>query len=94
MKILSAALLVTAAVVFALATSLGADRVHLKGPVILTAALDAKPPYVTSPEPGYIRYTETTAALPNPNCYWARQALFDLDHNVIGWRGRSEAVCP
>jgi hypothetical protein len=55
---------------------------------------NARPAYLPAPEPGYIVYPDSAAALPSESCYWTRKPLYDLDHNVIGWRGRPIAVCP
>ena len=94
MKVVLAALFAAATLAAAAATSLGADTVRVTGPIVVSAATELRPAYVTSPDPGYISYADNSAALPGLNCYWTRLPLYDLDHNVIGWRGRPVAVCP
>ena len=51
------------------------------------------PAYVAEPAPGYVVYRGYRAPLPGPDCYWARQPLFDAYGNQVGWRGRPVAVC-
>ncbi len=76
------------------ASPVGAEPVRVAGPIVVSATPDLRPAYVTSPDPGYIRYADSTAALPGPNCYWTRMPVYDLANNVIGWRGSPVAVCP
>ena len=59
------------------------------------SAVDARPKYLESPEPGYIPYADgEVAALTDQSCYWTRAPLYDANRRVIGWRGRPVAVCP
>ena len=94
MKGIFAALVATVTLAATAVTSLGADTVRVTGPIVVSAAANLRPAYITSPDPGYIVYADYAAALPDPNCYWTRMPLYDLDRNVIGWRGRPVAVCP
>jgi hypothetical protein len=53
-----------------------------------------QPAYVATPNPRYIVYSGYNAALPGPGCYWTRMPMYDSHHEVIGWRGPPQAVCP
>ena len=74
--------------------ALAADSSRAQGALVVSAAANLRPTYVTSPEPGYIVYAGYAGALPAPTCYWTRNPIYDSDRTVIGWRGRPLAVCP
>jgi hypothetical protein len=94
MKFTLAGLIAAAGLAAWAASSVGAEPVQATGPIVISATVDVKPAYVTSPGPGYIRYAESTAPLPGPNCYWTRMPVYDLANALVGWRGRPVAVCP
>jgi|SwirhirootsSR2_FD_contig_31_8697586_length_527_multi_8_in_0_out_0_1 hypothetical protein len=70
------------------------DTVSPAESITVSAATDVRPHYPAAPYPGYIVYPNHAAALPNPTCYWTRMPIYDLSHNVIGWRGRPIGICP
>ena len=90
-----ATLVASAAVVAAAAgTWSGAGSVPVSGALIAGEAVDNQPLYLASPRPDHIVYSDETAPLPDPNCYWTRIPVYDQGRNVVGWRGRPQAVCP
>jgi hypothetical protein len=80
----------------AIAASRGAGLIDgaTSAAVVGSPAASLRPAYLPAPEPGYIVYPDSADALPSASCYWTRKPLYDLDHHVIGWRGRPVAVCP
>jgi hypothetical protein len=96
MKTALAAAVAAAALATAMAASKGASLVDgvVSAAIVGTPATQARPAYLPAPDPGYIAYPGYAAALPSDGCYWTRKPIYDLDHNVVGWRGRPVAVCP
>jgi hypothetical protein len=96
MKTALAALVAVSALAAAMTTSCAAGLIDgaTSAAVMGNPAVNARPSYLPAPDPGYIIYPDSAAALPSANCYWTRKPLYNLDHNVIGWRGRPVAVCP
>jgi hypothetical protein len=76
------------------ATSQGTNLVEDFVAGAISPGASVRPAFVAVPEPGYIVYSDQTAVLPAPNCYWTRMPIYDADRTVIGWRGRPIAVCP
>ena len=64
------------------------------GAIIGSAVAAPRPAYVVAPAPGYVAYPAYAAAVPAPGCYWTRQPVYNVNGNVVGWRGRPVAVCP
>jgi hypothetical protein len=94
MKTILVALVVAAGLAVATAASPRADLLDGFVRTAMVGKADVASPYRTAPDPGYIRYSEYSAALPDSSCYWTRMPVYDFSHNVIGWRGRPVAVCP
>jgi hypothetical protein len=71
-----------------------AASLNVADAIVVDTAATTDPSYVTKPDPRYIVYSEYNATLPGPGCYWTRMPMYDAHHEVIGWRGRPQAVCP
>jgi hypothetical protein len=78
---------------FAVATTISVDAASVNVPDSIDTVAIVQPAYVAAPNPRYIVYSHN-AALPGPGCYWTRMPMYDAHHEVIGWRGRPQAVCP
>jgi len=94
MKTMLVALAMAATLAVAAAALLGDRSGRLTSTVEVSAAANERAAYLAAPDPGYILYSGYAAILPGPNCYWTRMPVYDIDHTVIGWRGRPVAVCP
>jgi hypothetical protein len=79
---------------FAVATTVCADAASINVADAIENVAIVQPAYVATPNPRYIVYSGYNAALPGPGCYWTRMPMYDSHHEVIGWRGPPQAVCP
>jgi hypothetical protein len=87
----------TAALVLAAATSasLSGDLIEsLTNSIVNNALSEVRPSYQLAPQPGYIVYSDYSAALPRSDCYWTRIPIYGSNGGVIGWLGQPAAVCP
>jgi hypothetical protein len=82
------------ALAIATAASANAGSINVADAIVVDTAATTQPAYVAKPDPRYIVYSGYNATLPGAGCYWTRMPMYDSHHEVIGWRGRPQAVCP